>query len=165
MKAVVVCDNNWGIGKENKLLFSLKEDMKRFKSLTIHNIVVMGSNTLKSLPNSQPLKDRINIVLSSTLDRTDCIVAKNKEALFDIIKNLNSDEIFIIGGAKVYHLLLNYCDRAYVTKVDADGDAEVFFDNLDENENWQCVSVSEPLESNGKILRFTEYKNLNVKTI
>ena len=65
----------------------------------------------------------------------------------------------------LYKTLLPYCSEVLVTKVEADGGAEVFFENLDTLENWECVSVSEPLESNGYTIRFTTYKNLKVNNI
>jgi Dihydrofolate reductase len=69
MNAIVVCDNKWGIGKNNDLLFSLPLDMKHFKELTLGKVVVMGKNTLLSFPNEKPLKNRTNIVVSSSLNR------------------------------------------------------------------------------------------------
>ena len=63
MRAILHADKNWGIGKNNGLMFKIPADMKFFKETTTGNVVVMGSNTLKSLPAGKPLKDRINIVL------------------------------------------------------------------------------------------------------
>jgi dihydrofolate reductase len=67
--------------------------------------------------------------------------------------------VFVIGGAMLYKTLLPYCTEVLVTKVKADGGAEVFFENLDALDNWKCVSVSEPIETNGIIINFTTYKN------
>lgn len=63
MRAIVVVDKNWGIGKNNDLLFSLPADMKHFRETTTGKVVVMGSNTLRSFPGGNPLKNRTNIVL------------------------------------------------------------------------------------------------------
>ena len=63
MKAIVVVDENWGIGRSNDLLFSLPADMKHFRETTREKVVVMGSNTLLSFPGSKPLPKRVNIVL------------------------------------------------------------------------------------------------------
>ena len=63
MRAIVVVDKNWGIGKNNDLLFSLPADMKHFRETTTGKVVVMGSNTLRSFPGGNPLKNRVNIVL------------------------------------------------------------------------------------------------------
>ena len=61
MRAILHADNNWGIGKANGLMFKIPADMKFFKETTTGNVVVMGSNTLKSFPGGKPLKDRLNI--------------------------------------------------------------------------------------------------------
>ena len=163
MKAIVAVDKNWGIGKNNDLLFSIPEDMKFFRSTTLNKVVVMGANTLRSFPNGNPLKNRVNIVLSTTILRDDCIVCKSMEELSSVIKNYNTDDVFIIGGARFYQTMLDYVSEIYVTKVDADGCADVFFPNLDNNPNWELKSVSEKNTSNGYDFYFTTYKNKNVK--
>ena len=164
MKAIVAVDKKWGIGKKNGLLFSLPEDMKYFKEKTLNKVVVMGSNTLKSFPNGKPLKDRVNIVLFPGGEkRDDCIVADSLDELRDILKNYDTDDVFIIGGAMFYKTMLPYCSEVLVTKVDADGDAEVFYENLDELPAFTCVSESEEKETNGYGIKFTVYKNSEVK--
>lgn len=164
MKAIVAVDKKWGIGKKNDLLFSLPEDMKYFREKTSGKVVVMGSNTLKSFPNGKPLKNRTNIVLFPEGEkRDDCTVVGSLEELSKELKKYNPDDVFIIGGAMFYRTMLPYCSEVLVTKVDADGGAEVFYENLDEKANWKCVSVSEPIETNGYTIRFTVYKNSDVK--
>jgi len=132
MNAIVVVDKKWGIGKNNDLLFSLPEDMKYFRQKTLNKIVVMGSNTLKSFPGGKPLKNRTNVVLFPGGEkRGDCIVADSLEELRQVLTNFEEDDIFIIGGAMMYKTMLSFCRRAYVTKVNADGHATVFFPDLD----------------------------------
>ena len=163
IKAIVAVDNNWGIGKNNDLLFSLKEDMKFFREKTSGKVVVMGSNTLKSFPNGKPLKNRTNIVLfPGGEQRDDCTIVQSLDELRLELKKYNPDDVFIIGGAMFYKTMLPYCSEVLVTKVDADGGAEVFYENLDNLENWSCISSEEPIETNGLIIRFTVYKNSNV---
>ena len=65
MQAIVAADNNWGIGYQNRLLVSIPSDMKFFRQKTTGNVVVMGRKTLESFPNGMPLKNRINIVITS----------------------------------------------------------------------------------------------------
>ena len=165
MKAIVAVDQKWGIGKNNDLLFSLPSDMKFFRETTLNKVVVMGSKTLKSFPNGNPLKNRTNIVLSTTIDRDDCVVCKDLQTLLNTIKTYNAQDVFVIGGAMLYKTLLPYCSEALVTKVQADGGAEVFFENLDECENWQCVSSSEEIETNDIKITFNTYKNLTPKDL
>ena len=166
MKAIVAVDKKWGIGKKNDLLFSLPEDMKFFRQTTLNKVVVMGSNTLKSFPNGNPLKNRTNIVLFPGGEkREDCLIVESLEELSSVLKNFNTDDVFIIGGAMFYKTMLPYCSEVLVTKVDADGGAEVFYENLDENEGFVCISEGETLETNGYKIKFTTYKNKNVKEI
>ena len=92
----------------------------------------MGYNTLLSFPGSKPLKNRTNIVLAPVdVHRDDCTIVHSLEELFTELKKYDSNEIYVIGGAMFYKTMLPYCDEYLITKVDADGDAEVFFENLD----------------------------------
>ena len=164
MKAIVAVDKKWGIGKKNDLLFSLPEDMKYFREKTLNKVVVMGSNTLKSFPNGKPLKNRTNIVLFPGGEkREDCIVVDSLNELSEELKKHPADDVFIIGGAMFYKTMLPFCSEVLVTKVNADGHAEVFYENLDEKKEWKCVSVSEPILTNGYEIRFTVYKKSDVK--
>ncbi len=165
MKLIVAVDKNWGIGKNNGLLFDLKADMKHFVEHTRGNVVVMGSNTLRSLPGGMPLKNRTNIVLNPEGDIMDAvdkgyILTHSLEELLEQIVAQKGD-VYVIGGAMMYHTLLPYCDTAYITKVDADGEATVFHDNLDNLENWVCVDEGDPILDNGYTIRFCTYVNNN----
>lgn len=165
MKTIVAVDKNWGIGKKNGLLFDLKLDMAHFKQNTLDKVVVMGSNTLFSFPGSKPLKNRTNVVLYPGGGAIDgCIVAGSLEELSDILKAYPTDDVFIVGGAMFYRTMLDYCDYAYITKVDADGGAEVFFENLDRRQGWELIDEGEKLVDEGYDIRFTVYKNNNVKS-
>ena len=158
--AIVHADRQWGIGKGTDMMFSLPKDMKFFRATTLNHTVVMGGNTLRSFPNGNPLKNRVNIVLSRGQVRDDCIFVRSYDELKAEMKKRNeTDDVYVIGGGAVYKELLPYCDEVLVTKVDAVGGAEVFFPNLDELENFVCVDVGEPMEDNGYTIRFTKYKN------
>ncbi len=164
MKTIVAVDKNWGIGKDNDLLFSLRKDMDYFREKTLHKVIVMGSNTLFSFPNSQPLKNRTNIVLfPGGQERDDCIIVQSLDELFEKLKDYNSDDIFVVGGAMFYKTMLPYCDTAYITKVDADGEATHFFDNLDNLPQWQCIDNGKTIIDNNYKIRFTVYKNNQVQ--
>lgn len=163
MKAIVVVDKNWGIGKKNDLLFSLPADMKHFRETTAGKIVVMGSNTLLSFPGGKPLKNRTNVVLwPDGEEREGCVVVRSLAELFAKVSLYPPQDVFVVGGAMMYKTLIPYCEEAIVTKVDADGGAEVYFENLDLLPNWECVSSSDPIETNGYTIRFTVYKNSQV---
>lgn len=159
MKAIVAVDKKWGIGKNNDLLFSIPEDMKFFRQTTLNKTVVMGRKTLESFPNGNPLKNRINIVLSKNLEKDGCVVVKDLSELKVELEKYCSQDVFVIGGATVYQLLLPYCESALVTKVEADGDATAFFPNLDKIDGWEKLSESQSIETNGYKIKFTEYRN------
>ena len=164
MKAIVCVDKNWGIGKKNDLLFSIPGDMAFFRKTTSGKIIVMGSNTLKSFPGGNPLKNRVNIVLYPGGEkRDDCTVVDSMEELSNELKKYPTDDTYIVGGAMFYKTMLPYCSEIFVTKVKEDGKAEVFFENLDKLDNWSCVYESPEEESNGHVYTFTTYKNSDVK--
>ena len=166
MKAILHADKEWGIGKANGLMFSIPADMKFFRETTSGNVVVMGSNTLKSFPGGKPLKNRTNIVLWPNGEkRDDCIVVFSLEELFAELKKYDKDKVFVIGGAMMYKTLLPYCEEVLVTKVDAVGGADAYFENLDKNPDFQLVYSSEPVETNGYSRKFTTYKNKAVKAL
>ena len=165
IRVIVHADKEWGIGKDNDMMFSLPADMKFFRQTTLGHTVVMGGNTLRSFPNGNPLKNRVNIVLSRGQVRDDCVIVRSYDELFAELKRRKEEEIYIIGGGEIYKALLPYCDEALVTKVDAIGGASVFFPNLDDDENFTLVYESEPIEDNGHTIRFTTYKNENKREI
>lgn len=165
MNYIVSVDKNWGIGKENRLLFSLPTDMKFFRSMTLGKTVIMGRKTLQSLPNGAPLKNRENIVLTrdERFKADGCTICHSLGQLAETLRDKNTDEIFVIGGAAIYNLLYNYCKFAYITKVDAVSDADTFIENLDCDANWKAVSEGDPIEENGLVFRFVTYENSQVK--
>ena len=163
--AIVHADKQWGIGKNNDMMFSLPLDMKFFRQTTMGHTVVMGGNTLRSFPNQKPLKNRVNIVLTRGQVCDECVCVHSYEELKNELKRRENEEIFIIGGGEVYRELVPYCHAALVTKVEADGGAQVFFPNLDENEDFVCVDEGKPLQDNGYTIRFTRYENKAVQPL
>ncbi len=167
MKLIVAVDKNWGIGKNNGLLFDLKADMKHFVSHTRGKTVLMGYNTLRSLPGGMPLKGRTNIVLYPEGDENDAIekgyiLARSLEELSREVNAHSPEDAYVIGGAMMYHTMLPYCEEAVITKVDADGGATVFLDDLDALDNWQLVASEPPMDDCGYSVTFCTYKNNNV---
>ena len=157
--AVAVVDKNWGIGKDNKLLFNLKKDLAFFKKLTKGAVICMGKNTFLSLPNQKVLSGRANVVLSSTMQFQDCICIKKLHELINFIQVISKiNDVYIIGGGMLYEALLDYCDIAFITKVEADGGADTFFPNLDRDVRWTRVEASDLYEENGLSYRFCIYE-------
>ena len=165
MNAIVVVDQNWAIGREGDLLFSLPTDMKRFRSLTLGGTVVLGRKTLDSFPGGKALPGRRNIVVSRNVDfdREGCEVASNLKAALDLAADTEDDKLWIIGGCSVYTALLSHCKRVYLTKVDAVAeDADTFFPNLDKLPAWEVERTSDPVTENGVTYRFIDYVNTNI---
>lgn len=161
MKAIVAVDNNWGIGCKGKLLKCIPEDMKFFKEMTTGKVVVMGRATLESFPGKNPLKDRINIVLSKNESFNDnrVIVCRSIDEVFDKIKKYSTDDVFIIGGELVYDQFLSYCKEAYVTKIQSAYPADTYFPNLDKEKAWELISESDSKEHGNIKYKFLKYVN------
>ena len=145
MNLIVAVDKNWAIGCNNRLLVSIPSDMKFFRETTMGKVVVMGRKTLESFPGGQPLKNRTNIVITSDSDYKvkDAIVVPSIEAAVEELKKYEEEDIFVIGGESIYRQMLPYCKMAYVTKIDHAYDADTFFLNLDEMEDWKLTGVTE----------------------
>lgn len=156
---IVAIDNKWGIGKKNDLLFHLKKDMAFFKHMTADSIVFCGYNTLLSFPGSKPLKGRSTIVLCPEgIERDDCFCMHDFDTAVRLVKELaKTKPVFVIGGAMLYKSMLPYYDKVYVTKVDADGGAEVFFPNLDEHPDFEIKGWSHPEDDGEYKIQFTTY--------
>ena len=165
---ILNADRNFGIGKRNGLLFSLPLDMKYFRETTKGHVVCMGENTLISFPGSKPLKNRTNIVLSQdpTHNYEGVVNVHSFEEFLKTIKEYSlKEDVYIIGGASIYRQTLPYVDQVLLTKVDADGGAEVFFPNLDTNPDFECVDEGTPLMDGDISIRFTKYVNHNKQEI
>ena len=153
MNLIVAKDQNNGIGRKNGLLVSLKKDIQYFKEKTMGKVVVMGMNTYNSLPPKfRPLPNRINIVISRNrgVDEDGVIVAMSVDELFKVLEERHIDEsdVFCIGGASIYKLLLPYCNRLYITNISKKfDDADTFFPELNMLE-WKLVT-STKAEENG----------------
>ena len=160
IRAIVAVDEKWGIGKKNGLLFDLPLDMKFFRETTSGKTVCMGYNTLLSFPNGKPLKNRKNIVICPEGVTGDGFIAvHDMPEMLETISKEDGD-VYVLGGAYFYKSMLPYCDEVLVTKVKADGNAEVFFENLDEREDFELKEEGEELQTNGYTIKFTKYKNL-----
>lgn len=170
MNIIVAVDKNWAIGKDNDLLISIPEDMKHFRDKTLYNTVIMGQNTLDSLPNGKPLPKRTNVVLTEKKDLGNDIVVCNSVAeVLDYVKKgilshqFIADDIFVIGGESVYRQLLPYCRYAYITRIDKEFEADRYFpENLEKSKDWERVnSVKHYSEEFDVNYYFEEYKRVH----
>lgn len=159
MNLIAIVDQRWGIGYRGSLLNNSPKDMQYFKEKTLHKVVVMGRKTLETLPNHQPLFDRINIVLSCETDefKEGFLVCSNLESLLHTLSYYKSEDIFIIGGQSVYELLLPFCDTAFITKMDCHFTADRYLSNFDLLPNWNLIST-QPFFDVGLPYSFNIYK-------
>jgi len=132
---VAIAENN-AIGKDNRLLWHISEDLKRFRRITTGKTVIMGKNTFTSLPNGA-LPNRKNIVISdNTNDRFEgCTMAWSIE---DALEKCDNSESFIIGGGSIYKQFLQLANKLYLTRVHKNFDADTFFPEINTNE-WDEV--------------------------
>lgn len=151
MNLIVAADRNWGIGKDNGLLASLPTDMKYFREHTQGKVVVMGRKTLESMPGGKPLPNRVNYVLTANPDyqAEGCIIVRGEYELFDAIAKYPPDSVLLIGGGSLYRRFYKYCDKLYVTKIDAEFDADTFIPDFDSDDDYAVISESEPVTENG----------------
>ena len=156
MNLIVAVDQNWAIGKGGDQLCYLKEDLKRFKELTLGHPVILGRKTLATFPGGRPLTNRDNLILS----RDPGFSAEGGTVFHDLesLLAVAPADSFVIGGGSVYKALLPYCDTAYVTKIGhAFPEADTFFPDLDADPAWRAVGTEAPLEQDGLVYRYVTY--------
>ena len=130
-KLVACVDKNFGLGFKNNLLFKIPADLKNFRRLTLNHTIIYGRKTLETFPNQQPLDGRRNIILSRTLKNlSGAEIVGSVEELFEALNV--AEENFVIGGAKIFTELIPYAEEIFLTVVDAEREADVFFPAVDE---------------------------------
>ena len=167
---IIACINDkLCLGKEQKLIYDIKDDLTNFKRMTIGQVVIMGRKTLESLPNGQPLSNRINIIITNDRhfgeDKTDewpCYAVKvvhSVDEAISLCESLYKDkECFVIGGAMIFSQFLarNIVDKMYLTEVADSYCGDTFFPNV--FENWR-IWYQSPFGTTANNLkyRFTIY--------
>ena len=159
MRAIAAVSADWGIGRDNDLLFHIAEDMRRFRALTSGGTVVMGRRNLDSLPGGRPLPRRRNIVITRQRD----FVREGVETVHSIQEALRLtaglEDVWVIGGGEIYAALLPACKRCCITRVEASVPFDTAFPNLDRLPNWRLLDVGEPRSDGALTYRFLEYIN------
>ncbi|MCD7745639.1 MAG: dihydrofolate reductase [Lachnospiraceae bacterium] len=145
MNLIAAVDENWGIGRDGKLLVSIPKDMKLFHEMTMGKVVVMGRKTLAGLPGGIPLAGRTNLVLTSNPHAKirSAAVAHSLEEALEQLKAYRDEDVFIIGGESIYRQFLPYCRTAHITKIHQAFEADAFFPDLDKLEGWHIKADSE----------------------
>ena len=163
MNIIVAADKNWGIGFKGNLLTHIKEDMKFFKEMTVGKAVIMGRETFLSLPGQKPLPDRKNFVLTTNTDfkaEGVTVCSSMEEAIEKAKEEFKEEEIFFIGGERVYREAEKYADTAYITKVDEEFKADRFIPNFDELDNWKIKEENMLKTEKGLYITFATYKKI-----
>jgi len=155
---IAAIGNNFELGRNNQLLCHLPADLKRFKEITLGYPVLMGDKTWESLP-IKPLPKRKNIVITLNKNATyaDCDIVHTLEDAVELVNH--EEKAFIIGGATIYKLFINKIETLYLTRIEANFEADVFFPTLDFKQ-WLLVSdeMYEKDEKNAYNMRFQVYK-------
>lgn len=164
MNAIAAVSLDWGIGRENDLLFHIGEDMKRFRALTLGGTVIMGRKTLDSMPGGDPLPRRRNIVLTrqKEIARAGVETAASVEEVLSLVAGEDPEKVWVIGGGEIYRQMLPYCRLCYLTRVYARPESDAFFPDLDTLPQWQVLR-SGAIVSDGTLdYQFIEYINRQV---
>lgn len=158
MNIIVNADLDWGIGKDGQLLVHIKEDMQRFKQLTVGRVIVLGRKTLSTFPSGKPLPDRTNIIL--THDRAfnveGAMICHSLKELACCLEAYPSESVYVVGGSSIYQALLPFCQKAYVTRVHRRFQADSFFPNLDQHPDWILVQKEPVIKSFSRTIHSDE---------
>ncbi len=162
MNLIVAVDQRWAIGYQNNLLVRIPADQRFFRDETIHKAVIMGRKTLESFPGKQPLKQRLNVVITSDPNYRvkDTIVVHSVEEALEAVRDYSSEDIYIIGGASIYEQMMPLCDVAHVTKIDYVYMADTYFPNLDLLPEWKMTGESEEQTYYDLIYTFCKYEKV-----
>lgn len=134
--------NNNEIGKNNSLLWNLPIDMKHFKETTSGHPIIMGQRTFESIGRALPNRRNIVLTKDKGLQIKGVELVYSSEELIDLLEKTEEkdSECFIIGGAQIYKLFIEQCDRLYITHVDASfSDAGTFLPDIDKTK-WKVIS-------------------------
>jgi dihydrofolate reductase len=150
---IVAVSEDWGIGKDNELLWHISGDLKRFKRLTTGNTVIMGKKTWESLPH-KPLPGRKNIVLTDNPQEkiADAVTAYSIEDA--LCKCEKTGEIFIIGGGSIYSQFMLIADKLYITHVHKKAQADIYFPEID-LKVWKAIEKEEFAASETNTIPYT----------
>ena len=153
LSIIAAIGKNNELGKDNKLIWHLPEDLKRFKMFTTGKTIIMGRKTFESL--GRVLPNRKHIVLTHNKEyKYDQEMVEVLCDLEEIEKYINSEEEnFVIGGASIYKMLMPYAKKLYITKIDEEFEADAFFPKIDENE-WKIVEKEQGITDENNPYRY-----------
>ncbi len=133
LKLIAAIGKNNELGKDNKLLWHIPEDLKFFKEQTLNKNIIMGINTYYSLPNKLPNRNYIVLTHKDTFLGKDILVLKDLKQLLEYISSKKED-FYCIGGASIYKQLIEYVSVMYLTKIDKEYVADTYFPIFNEKD-------------------------------
>lgn len=151
LSIIVAVSKNNVIGKDNDLIWSLPNDLKRFRKITTGHTMVMGRKTFESLPGV--LKNRHHIILTKNKEyRVNNENVSIVNSIAELFSKLKSDEeIFVIGGGDIYKKLLPFVEKLYITRIDQDFEGDTLFPNIESNE-WEVLESEDGILDNENLL-------------
>lgn len=159
MKIILAVDENFAIGKDNKLLFHISEDLKHFKKTTLNSIVIMGRKTYESMGGALPKRDNLILTRNKDYKADDAKVFTDKEDILNYVKNNPDKEAFVIGGGEIVNIFLDDCDEAIITKVmEKVEDADTYLHNFDKDPDFDLVEESDIKEEDGVKFIYVIYR-------
>ena len=126
---IAAAAQNDALGKDNDLIWHISEDLKRFKRLTTGHAIIMGRKTFESMPKALPNRTNIVLTKNENYKAEGAVVASTIEEALVLAGEDNQP--FIIGGAQIYSLFMDHCNRIELTRVHHDFEADVFFPKID----------------------------------
>ncbi len=162
MNLIAAVDRNWAIGYKNELLVRIPEDQKWFRETTTGKAVIMGRKTLESFPNKSPLKNRLNVVITSDMNYSvpGVVVVHSIDEAVEAVRDYADDDVYVIGGESIYRQMLPLCSTAHITKVDYAYQADAHFPDLDKEEGWKITETSDERTYFDIIYEFVKYERV-----
>lgn len=162
MNLIAAVDRNWAIGYKNELLVRIPEDQKWFRETTTGKAVIMGRKTLESFPNKSPLKNRLNVVITSDMNYSvpGAVVVHSIDEAVEAVRDYADDDVYVIGGESIYRQMLPLCNTAHITKVDYAYQADAHFPDLDKEEGWKITETSDERTYFDIIYEFVKYERV-----
>ncbi|MFC1687509.1 dihydrofolate reductase [Patescibacteria group bacterium] len=150
---IAAISENRGLGKDNKLIFRIKEDLQHFKKMTSGHPVIMGRKTFESI--GRPLPNRTNIIITRNADyqAEKCVIVDSLEEAMQRAADVDQEEVFIIGGGQIFEESMPVADKLYLTIVKGAPEADVFFP-----EYGQFSKVISKKESSGEGFNYTFFE-------
>ena len=146
----------------HELLVRIPEDQKWFRETTTGKAVIMGRKTLESFPNKSPLKNRLNVVITSDMNYSvpGAVVVHSIDEAVEAVRDYADDDVYVIGGESIYRQMLPLCSTAHITKVDYAYQADAHFPDLDKEEGWKITETSDERTYFDIIYEFVKYERV-----